>query len=87
MACGDETDGGIQQGIHDIQVFLTGDTEDIFHALVLQTAHEQLSGLHDEAYPDLLVPAGRCSASGNPAHCGFAVVEAGFPDSRSCSTR
>ena len=46
MAHGDKADGGIQQGIHDVEVFLAGDTEDVLHPLVFQATHKQFGCFH-----------------------------------------
>jgi hypothetical protein len=46
VAGGDEADIRVQQGVHDVQVFLAGNTEDVFHTFVFQTLHEQIGCLH-----------------------------------------
>ncbi len=47
MATGDELDGRIEQCIHEIEVFLAGDTEDVLDAFVLQAFDEQFCGSHE----------------------------------------
>ena len=42
----DEAHLAVQQRIHHIDVFLSRDAEDVFHALVFETANEQLSSFH-----------------------------------------
>jgi hypothetical protein len=46
MPRGNELDRGIQQRIHDIEVFLTWNTKNVFHAFIFQTSYKQLSGFH-----------------------------------------
>ena len=46
MAGGDKPDTGIEQRIHDIQVFFSRDSEDVLHTFVLQALHEQLCSVH-----------------------------------------
>jgi hypothetical protein len=46
MSGGNELDRGIQQRIHDIEIFLTWNAKDVFHTFVFQAPHKELSGLH-----------------------------------------
>ena len=37
MPGGNKLNGGIQQGVHDIQILLTGNTKNIFHTFIFQS--------------------------------------------------
>ena len=38
----DEADAGVEQGVHEVDVLLAGDTEDVLDAFVLQAADDQV---------------------------------------------
>ena len=41
VPCGDKLNGGIPERLHDVQILLSGNPEDIFHAFIFQTPHQQ----------------------------------------------
>jgi hypothetical protein len=46
MARSDETDGTVQQRVHDVEVLFARNAKDELDSLVFQALDEQLSGFH-----------------------------------------
>lgn len=42
MACGNKADAALRKRVHDVDVLLPRNAEDIVHALVFQAVHQEL---------------------------------------------